>query len=597
MIQYKNLFSKLLTVALTATMLTGCYDFVELNEDPFNPGFTGSDDSGEINPQDSTITGKYADIDINYTLSDKAIKELEKGQKNAGPLFQNLTYEGFYNDYQTTTNLTHDIYAGYSANNKPDFSYNSPNYAYSDAWSAKRWEHFYNDRTLREYSVLLKTFKFVEPEKHKNAFYITRIYWAFLASTMTDTYGDIPLSDYVQGKEPKGDVKYDTQEKAYDMIFRILEQAVDSIQPGKCDFKFGADEDLCYAGDEEKWLRFANTLRLRLAMRISNADPVRAQAEGEAAMANKWGLMQGDADNMRTVPRYAKTKAGDENAFAMCSFAYNGDAVLSKDLELAYKNLSNGGATYKVGEEEKIIDPRCLICWWRPTPLNALKKQKENLKNDFNGCEIGSDDIKHSETVKIYSVTRTDISNKELDPKHWFNYSQESVWLGYAESQFLLAEAALRNWAGAARSAEDYFKAGIEASMNYYKISAEETESYINGLKFYTEGENPFAAGDKEGMLEQIITQKWLAVFPNGNEGWAEFRRTDYPRLRPILNNRSNGEVPDGKFIKRLNYPFQQVDNPNKPGLAVDNEGTRLWWDVDDTNNNAGERNTPNNFR
>ena len=160
-----------------------------------------------------------------------------------------------------------------------------------------------------------------------------------------------------------------------------------------------------------------------------------------------------------------------------------------------------------------------------------------------------------------------------------------------------MAEAALRNWAGATRSAEDYFKAGIEASMNYYQISAEETESYINGLKIYQDGTNPFAAGDKEGMLEQIITQKWLAIFPNGNEGWAEFRRTDYPRLRPILNNRSNGEVADGKFIKRINYPFNEVDNPNKPGLAVDNEGARLWWDVEDTNNESGERNIPNNFR
>ena len=123
------------------------------------------------------------------------------------------------------------MYSGYIANNSPNFRFNSPNYAYTDGWSAKRWDHFYADRTVREYSHLLKTFKFVDYEKYKNAFYITRIYWAFLASMQTDTYGDIPLSAYVQAKVVEGDVPYDTQEKAYDIIFRLLEQAVDSIVP------------------------------------------------------------------------------------------------------------------------------------------------------------------------------------------------------------------------------------------------------------------------------------------------------------------------------------------------------------------------------
>ena len=102
--------------------------------------------------------------------------------------------------------------------------------------------------------------------------------------------------------------------------------------------------------------------------------------------------------------------------------------------------------------------------------------------------------------------------------------------------------------------------------MNYYKISSADTESYINGLKIYgSDVENPFITNNKEGMLEQIITQKWLAVFPNGNEGWAEFRRTDYPRPRNILHNNSE-DVPTGKFIKRVLYPYSEKDNPNKLG-------------------------------
>ena len=149
---------------------------------------------------------------------------------------------------------------------------------------------------------------------------------------------------------------------------------------------------------------------------------------------------------------------------------------------------------------------------------------------------------------------------------------------------------------GASKSPQQYFEDGIRASMNYYKISSADTESYINGLKIYgSDVENPFMTNNKEGMLEQIITQKWLAVFPNGNEGWAEFRRTDYPRLRNILNNNSE-DVPTGKFIKRVLYPYSEKDNPNKPE-SKNKQSTRVWWDIADTNNDKGERMTPNNFR
>ena len=77
--------------------------------------------------------------------------------------------------------------------------------------------------------------------------------------------------------------------------------------------------------------------------------------------------------------------------------------------------------------------------------------------------------------------------------------------------------------------------------MDYYEISATEAQSYIDGLVALNDG--TFGSGDKEKILEAIITQKWMAVFPNGNEGWAEFRRTDYPKLMLPLNNASGGDV------------------------------------------------------
>lgn len=156
-------------------------------------------------------------------------------------------------------------------------------------WSARRWDHFYKDRSA-EYKTLVNTFYYVDRKAYKNAFYMTRIFYAFLASTMTDTYGEMPFGVYVQGKAAPEKCPYNTQEEVYDMVFRMLTEAADSIQPGQCSFKFADREDKCYNGDEAKWIRFANTLRL--ALRISNVDPERARQEGVAALNHPGGLMQ-----------------------------------------------------------------------------------------------------------------------------------------------------------------------------------------------------------------------------------------------------------------------------------------------------------------
>ena len=203
------------------------------------------------------------------------------------------------NDYQITTNLSHDIYAGYVANNQPKHSMKTPDYSYGDGWSGQRWAHFYNERSS-EYRTLLRAYRFNDnPGRYKNMFYITRIYYVFLALANTDTYGAMPFREYAQARIPEtNNVKYDSQEEAYDAMFRMLEQAVDSIKPDDASQYRIDRDDICYFGDVDKWLRFANTLRLRMALRISNVAPERARHEAENALNNKYGLMRSNADNM-----------------------------------------------------------------------------------------------------------------------------------------------------------------------------------------------------------------------------------------------------------------------------------------------------------
>lgn len=600
-------------IGATLSLTTSCYDLEDMGHNPYE---IESKDAGSDTPVTPEKDNKYADINLNYAISkdDSAVCKVDLA--GAGATFRNFLYEGYYNDYQITTNLSHDIYGGYVANNQPKHAKKSPDYGYSDGWSGARWGHFYNDRS-KEYRTLLRAFRFNgTPARYRNMFYITRIYYAFLALANTDTYGDMPFKEYAQARIPETNkVAYDSQKDVYDAMFRMLEQAVDSIDPTDGSQYSPGNDDICYFGDVNKWLRFANTLRLRMALRISNADPARAKAEGEAALNNKYGLMTGNADNMQTVPKYAPVAMGGaddggaENPLAMCSVAYNGESVMSWDLEQFYRNLSTGGQKYriKIGRnsyDEKTIDPRCLVSWYRGNMTQqTLAAGTESVREDFVGCKRGMQEPGISMSVLKYSLTRTEPkpASKKLNPKSWFNYARPTVWLGYSESLFLKAEAALRGWTGKdlTMNPEGYFRAGVKASMDYYEIDGTAANAYIDGLKVWTEG--VFSGGSKEKQLEAIITQKWMATFPNGNEAWAEFRRTDYPALANQLTNMSGGDVPNGKNIKRLLYPNSENSNTwftgNSEIQAANSQGKRLWWDVADTNDNNGKRVSPNNFR
>ena len=558
--------------------LAACSDFDEMNTNPYEPPYSPGSSTTDVSPDG---------IDIDYELSEEDIAALKEAETSIGSLFRNLTNEGPYNDYQTTTNLTHDIYAGYMANTSASFHEQACTYVYTDGWSRNRWNHFYNDRTANEYAQIIKVCHFVDKDKYWNEFYVTRIYYAFLISMQTDTYGNIPLAYYIKGMLPPTQyVSYTSQEEVYDAIFKLLDEAITNIKPDKNLMWTGENShDRCYAGDIKKWLRFANTLRFRMALRISNVNPERAQEEGKKAIENTHGLMASNDDNMRTVPKCASIAlggeggGGSENIHALV-FDWSAQMVMSKDLEKAYKN------------ESDVLDPRCEVLWWRPSPYEDLKAGKESTK-DFAGCPIGNLDAQGSEATKNYSPVRSNqtISKNHdvLDPKYWFSEARELVWMSYAESRFMMAEAALRGWTTG--SVEQFYLEGIQASMDYYQIDGTKKQAYINGLK----NKQVVSGSDKEKALKEIITQKWIAIFPNGNEGWAEFRRTDYPELLNIEENNSDGDVPEGKFIKRIKYPQSEAFNPNRP--MGDNQGTRIWWDVADTNSDNGQRVQPNNFR
>ena len=184
--------------------------------------------------------------------------------------------------------------------------------------------------------------------------------------------------------------------------------------------------------------------------------------------------------------------------------------------------------------------------------------------------------------------------------KIYVNKSTEPILMTAAEVWFLRAEAALRGWT--TENAGDNYRQGISTSfiqwgaggLEDYLQSECTGADYIDAFDTSNNIEARCKVSPKwietapnEIKLEKIITQKWLAVFPEGCEAWSEQRRTGYPRLFPVkINNSKNGCIDTEIMIRRLNFPADLIDTDiplyNSLVKALDgpdHAGTRIWWD------------------
>ena len=315
--------------------------------------------------------------------------------------------------------------------------------------------------------------------------------------------------------------------------------------------------DNVYYGDIKKWIKYANSLKLRMAVRLSYVKPDIARAKAEEAVAD--GVILDNADNAYMH--------APENRVALI---YNdwGDHRVGADI-ISYMN------GYK--------DPRRAVMFTQGT---------WNKKTDYYGMRIGTDPTNKSAMVSTYS-------NQIVDSKTPY------LWMNAAEVTFLRAEGALRGWAMQGDAKDLYEKAvrlsfeerGATGADTYLADALSTPLRYIDPMDNYSTQSPastitiPWEAGDtdavKERNLERIITQKWIAIFPLGIEAWSEYRRTGYPKLLPAVENKSAGTVNIKYGARRIPYPSEEyTENPVHLQEAIsmlngrDNAGTRVWWDV-----------------
>lgn len=476
-------------------------------------------------------------------------------------------------NYQVQQNLNADIYSGFMMSPDPfQGGINNTNYALVPGWNSTAWDLAYSNVMGPISYVLNQT----NTPQYAPFYAWAKILRVEAMHRVSDIYGPIIYTKYGTVNED-GSVSFDSQQTAYQAFFNDLDSAITALTTANSASTTHiapfAQFDLIYNGSYAEWIKFANTLRLRLAIRVSLVDPSLAQTEGEKSLGDPGGLMSvGGQPSAGGDDAYVNIGAANPNPITQIANLY-GDICMGAPL-LCYMNGFN--------------DPRISQYAQKATDA-AVAGQYIGI---HQGIEIDADGRYAGYSLPV-------------------NFPNQLLLMTSAEAWFLKAEAALRGWNNAGDAGTDY-NTGIETSMNQYSIGAAAAQAYITnntnteqqyidpksivpGADNVTTG-SPWlstitvAWNDADPMatkLQKIITQKWIAQFPEGEEAWAEFRRTLYPTLFPVIINNSGGTISTTKFIRRLPFASDEYStNPNGTQAAVtllggpDNGGTPLWWDT-----------------
>ena len=387
--------------------------------------------------------------------------------------------------------------------------------------------------------------------------------WGF--GFLTDTWGDVPYTSALQGDSASAvfSPAYDPQKDIYTGLFADLDKAATDLAAPVAGTRTLGAADPIYQGSALRWQRFANSLRARHAMRLANVDAATARAQLAAAIAAPGGLFAANTDN--AVMRWPGGVNANSNGWAV-NFADRDDHRISKTMMTVLRDLN---------------DPRVSV-YAQPVAAANVVSSPVLLPFTFGGATyVGLQNaLTHNEAspfvantsrpgIIFYPATTTyGVSGGQGN-------TQPSYLLTYAEVAFIQAEAAERGWiAGSART---FYENGIRASMNQWGITDEAA------ITAYLASPGVAYAGGVAGQ-KQIAQQKWLALFTDGGQAWAEWRRTCQPSLVKPGPAAIIASIP-----RRFQYSVTEVlTNEANVDAAIARQGadeftTRVYWDKSPT--------------
>lgn len=390
-----------------------------------------------------------------------------------------------------------------------------------------------------------------------NTLSIARILKVFQMHLITDMYGDAPYSEAGLGYlNQLFSPKYDLQKDIYADMLKELDEAGKALSasaavPTSADFSFG--------GDITKWKKFANSLMLRLAMRMQKVDPAMAQTWAKKAVDG--GLMTSNDDTYTIKHSAGPTYSINPNSYNLSIFPSGGRNILNEDAVLWSKTLIDMMKARK--------DPRVNVIAAIAGGDMTPSKQK-GLPNGYDNTT--------GTAFSLASVGDANLKNYSRPSPLMINAEDPTIYVTYAETRFLLAEAIERGWATG--SAKDEYAKGQAAALSQL-VLYDATAAITNTADYVAA--NPYPTGTLDEKMAQIHNEMFVltATTMNFYEGWANWRRTGLPKLTPVNypGNSSGGQIP-----RRLRYPpTEAAVNPNY-NAANDRQGgdsfnSRVWWD------------------
>ena len=461
------------------------------------------------------------------------------------------------------------------------------------------WTSFYT-QSLK--NIIDAQYRTAEDAEKVNINSVLRIYRVYLMSIITDTYGDAPFSEAGLGfLEGKFNPKYDKQEDIYNAFFLELEDAVNKIDPTK-DKVTG---DLIYAGDVTKWQQLANSLRLRFAMRISNVNPTKAQTEFENALAANGGVITDASSDalikyMTIAFSFGQEAYSDYRGNSLSQLLFGNDPANNP----SYLCSTFFNQLYNSGDPRTFKISRCYYdgLMSATSPDNRVDITQEMIEKGiaFSPRDPGAyswepwptgydSDICAELAVNNPSVTAT--MAREVEPKLANNFLKSDnpgVVMTSAEVKFLMAEATVKKWNVGSVSAEDLYKQGVRAAMDFLTDNYGCTATTDAEFDAFIQDRGTFGHTDNQ-KLEAINTQAWILHFTNPAECWANVRRSGYPKLKSPAEYGFGQYLTGGTEIPvRLCYPVLESSyNKKSYNEAIermggtDNWHSLLWWDTE----------------
>lgn len=435
------------------------------------------------------------------------------------------------------------------------------------SWFQANGDNWYTNPftfVMEFYRPFIETWGFTNHSSESSIWALARIMRVATMHRLADTYGPIPYTK-IDPTDLDLYIPYDREEVVWTAMLSELSEAIDDLR--NC-IALGNTSDITnfdriYQSDMNQWLRYANSLLLRLAVRVSNVRPDLTRIYAQKAITG--GVIEDNADNAMMNMKIGLMSDISSKLYVVAYTTYN-DTFAAADM-VSYMN------GYK--------DNRLPLYFTTYTYTNPADGKTEIV---YAGLRAGS----AAQETTVRSVCSRPLVGQ------YDNYPL----LTAAEVAFLRAECVLQGWTADSKSAKEFYEDGIRLSFSQWGAAGAEayiadcTSTPADFVDYTGNNESAKAASsitiawDNDGKnLQRIITQKYLALYPLGHETWCDYRRTGYPEFFNVIDKKVSGVYSNLKVGNRLKFSIGESqnngDNLNEAITFLnggDEISTKLWW-------------------